>query len=707
MAASTGPLNEGAGGMPEGAELEGYLRRRNRSGRIWLALFQAAIILAILALFALLYNIINGSFGLVAVENVRDPVDLVMEIEEAKMLAAPNVTASEDDEVIAASVAADPNGLGFFGYAYYQEHADTLNALRVDGIAPNAATVESGDYPLARPLYIYVNRAALRGRPQVAAFVQHYIENVNSEVGGVGYFPLTAEAQEKNRAAFAAALGDTPVDADAGDIAIAGSSTVFPLTERMGSTFAAATGFAGEFDNEAVGTKEGIARLCDAQDVDIAAASRALTGAEVAACQELGVKLVAFRVGSDAIAVVTNKQNSAVTDVSSAELAALFQTAQTWAEVNPAWLDAPVARTIPGAASGTLDFFASAVYDKPLAELSKEEQIVLLERYVSKGVMRRIDREEPLAERPEEEIHALLQERVVEPQVVASWNLTPSLFGRQAIEAQLLEEYPTANLEWRRWLNTNFLLSTQSSTPELAGVRTAILGSLWVVLITMLVAVPVGIGAAIYLEEYARRSRLNQFIQTNIDNLAGVPSIIYGILGLTVFVRFLEQITSGAAFGVGDATTANGRTILSAGLTLALLVLPLVIINAQEAIRAVPRSLREAGFGLGATKWQVTWTHVLGNALPGIFTGTILAMSRALGETAPLIVVGASTFITQDPSNPFAKFTVLPMQIFQWTTRPQLEFKHIAAAAGLVLLILLLLLNGTAIFLRNRYSKKL
>jgi phosphate transport system permease protein len=147
--------------------------------------------------------------------------------------------------------------------------------------------------------------------------------------------------------------------------------------------------------------------------------------------------------------------------------------------------------------------------------------------------------------------------------------------------------------------------------------------------------------------------------------------------------------------------------VLSAGLTLALLVLPVVIINAQEAIRAVPKSLRDAGYGLGATKWQVTWSHVLSNALPGIFTGTILAMSRALGETAPLIVVGASTFITQDPTGPFSKFTVLPMQIYQWTSRPQAEFRHIAAAASLVLLALLLLLNGTAIFLRNRYSRKL
>jgi phosphate transport system permease protein len=290
---------------------------------------------------------------------------------------------------------------------------------------------------------------------------------------------------------------------------------------------------------------------------------------------------------------------------------------------------------------------------------------------------------------------------------VASWNLFESLFRRQEIERETLIKYPDAELDWYRWLNRDFLRTPQSSVPQYAGVRTAILGSLWVILITMLVAIPVGIGAAIWLEEYATRGRLQQIVQTSIDNLAGVPSIIYGILGLTVFVRLLGELTSGAAFGVADPTTANGRTVLSAGLTLALLVLPVVIINAQEAIRAVPKSLRDAGYGLGATKWQVTWSHVLSNALPGIFTGTILAMSRALGETAPLIVVGASTFITQDPTGPFSKFTVLPMQIYQWTSRPQAEFRHIAAAASLVLLALLLLLNGTAIFLRNRYSRKL
>jgi phosphate transport system permease protein len=192
-------------------------------------------------------------------------------------------------------------------------------------------------------------------------------------------------------------------------------------------------------------------------------------------------------------------------------------------------------------------------------------------------------------------------------------------------------------------------------------------------------------------------------IQTNINNLAGVPSIVYGMLGLAVFVRTFEAFTSGATFGVTDS---NGRTVLSAGLTMGILVLPLIIINAQEAIKAVPDSLRQAAFGVGATRWQTIWHHVLPNAIPGILTGSILAISRALGETAPLIVVGASTFITIDPQGVFSKFTALPIQIYNWTTRPQAEFHSIAASAIIVLLVLLLTLNATAILLRNRFQRR-
>ncbi|MBP7963781.1 MAG: phosphate ABC transporter permease PstA [Caldilineaceae bacterium] len=252
----------------------------------------------------------------------------------------------------------------------------------------------------------------------------------------------------------------------------------------------------------------------------------------------------------------------------------------------------------------------------------------------------------------------------------------------------------------------DFITSPQASVPEDAGVRTAILGSLWVILIVIVVSMPLGVGAAVYLEEYAGDNRLNRLIETNINNLAGVPSIIYGMLGLAIFVRILEPITSGAFLGTVDPTTANGRTVLSAGLTLALLILPLIIINSREAVRAVPSSLRQASYGLGATKWQTIWHHVLPSAMPGILTGTILSISRAIGETAPLVVIGASTFIVVDPSGPFSKFTTLPIQIYQWTSRPQDEFRNIAAAAIIVLMIMLLTLNASAVILRNRFSAR-
>jgi phosphate transport system permease protein len=261
-------------------------------------------------------------------------------------------------------------------------------------------------------------------------------------------------------------------------------------------------------------------------------------------------------------------------------------------------------------------------------------------------------------------------------------------------------------LDFISWLSKDFVTRPQTSEPFTAGVRTAIFGSLWTILFTILLAFPIGVGAAIYLEEYASDNRFNRIIQTNINNLAGVPSIIYGILGLAIFVRTLEPLTSGEVFGVVDPTTANGRTVLSAGLTLGLLVLPIIIINAQEAIRAVPHSLRNASFGVGATKWQTVWSHVLPNAMPGILTGTILAVSRAIGETAPLVVVGASTAISFDPNSPFSKFTTLPIQIYQWTSRPQDEFRSLAAATILVLLILLLSLNASAVLLRNRFSRR-
>src|SRR5688500_12658835 len=354
-----------------------------------------------------------------------------------------------------------------------------------------------------------------------------------------------------------------------------------------------------------------------------------------------------------------------------------------------------------------LDPDTLAVDGVPLTDQSKEQLVALLQSTLSSGAYNKLENEKPFAERSREEIYQLIVERIIRPEVVQVWNLWPSLTQADEIRATLAAEHPNAELDFVSWLSTNFVSRPQTSEPFTAGVRTAIFGSLWTILFTILLAFPIGVGAAIYLEEYASDTWINRLIQTNINNLAGVPSIVYGILGLAIFVRTLEPLTSGEVFGLVNPTTANGRTVLSAGLTLGLLVLPIIIINAQEAIRAVPRSLRNASFGVGATKWQTVWSHVLPNAIPGILTGTILAVSRAIGETAPLVVVGASTAISFYPSSPFSKFTTLPIQIYQWTSRPQDEFQSIAAASILVLLILLLSLNAFAVLLRNRFSRRL
>lgn len=346
----------------------------------------------------------------------------------------------------------------------------------------------------------------------------------------------------------------------------------------------------------------------------------------------------------------------------------------------------------------------SELSDVPIYELGNSELIEILKNNLSKNRYKTIDRELPFMARSQEDLVELVTREVIKPAVIDSYHLDESIIKRDGIISNAAKEHPSAYVEFRAWLNPDFIQGSMSSTPELAGVRTAIFGSLWIILITIAFAFPVGVGAAIYLEEYAGASRVNRIIQTNIDNLAGVPSIIYGILGLAIFVRGLDFFTSGAFLGMENI---GRRTIISAGLTMALLILPILIINAQEAIRAVPRSLREASYELGATKWQTIWHHVLPSALPGILTGTILAISRAIGETAPLILVGASSFINRDPSSPFSRFTALPIQIYNWTTRPQDEFRNIAAAAILVLLVLLLSLNAFAILMRNRFTRRI
>jgi len=239
-------------------------------------------------------------------------------------------------------------------------------------------------------------------------------------------------------------------------------------------------------------------------------------------------------------------------------------------------------------------------------------------------------------------------------------------------------------------LSWDFITSFSSRRASQAGIWHALTGSVFVILVTALIAVPIGVSAAIYLEEYGGRSIAARLIELNITNLAAVPSIIYGLLGLGLFVRMMGM----------------GRSVLAGASTLALLVLPVVILSTREALRAVPGSLREGSYALGATKWQTIWHQVLPVAAPGILTGLILALSRAIGETAPLITIGAVTFATFAPDSIWSPFTVLPIQIFNWVSRPQADFHANAAAGILVLVMLLLSMNAAAIWLRDRYQKK-
>jgi phosphate transport system permease protein len=247
----------------------------------------------------------------------------------------------------------------------------------------------------------------------------------------------------------------------------------------------------------------------------------------------------------------------------------------------------------------------------------------------------------------------------------------------------------------------DFIRSDLSSLPQEAGIWQGLVGSVQLMLIVSLIAFPLGIGAAVYMEEYARDTRLTRFINANIRNLAGVPAVVYGLLGLAIFVKALQQVT-----GPGD----QGRTLLSGGLTLSFMVLPIVIITAAEALRAVPRSIREAAYGVGATRWETIRSHVLPYAAPGVLTGTVLSLARALGETAPLILVGAVTgFFASDATflESFRdRFTALPTIIFVWAKQPNAEFRALTAAAIIVLMAVLLAMNSVAILLRNRYERR-
>lgn len=240
------------------------------------------------------------------------------------------------------------------------------------------------------------------------------------------------------------------------------------------------------------------------------------------------------------------------------------------------------------------------------------------------------------------------------------------------------------------YFDWDFLNHFSSRFPEKAGVKAALVGSIYMMLVVIPTSLIIGVATAIYLEEYARNNRWNNFIRANISNLAGVPSIVFGLLGLTIFVRL---------FGFG-------KSILAAGLTMSLLILPVIIVAAQEAIRAVPKEMREASYAMGATKWQTIMHVVLPASVPGILTGSILAFSRAIGETAPLVVIGIPVIVHFLPNGLLSEFTALPLQIYDWAKRPQEEFQNVAASGILVLMIVLILMNSIAVLIRNKFQKR-
>ncbi|RUL56979.1 phosphate ABC transporter permease PstA [Lysinibacillus antri] len=240
------------------------------------------------------------------------------------------------------------------------------------------------------------------------------------------------------------------------------------------------------------------------------------------------------------------------------------------------------------------------------------------------------------------------------------------------------------------YLNWDFFNNFGSRFAEKAGIKAALVGSIYLMLVIAPVSMILGVGTAIYLEEYAKKNKFTDFIQMNISNLAGVPSIVFGLLGLTIFARMLFL----------------GKSILAAGLTMSLLILPVIIVAAQEAIRAVPKEQREASYGMGATKWQTITRVVLPAAIPGILTGSILALSRAVGETAPLVVLGIPVILQFLPDGLLSEFTTLPLQIYDWAKRPQEEFQFVAAAGIIVLMVLLVIMNSIAIFIRNKFQKR-
>ena len=279
-----------------------------------------------------------------------------------------------------------------------------------------------------------------------------------------------------------------------------------------------------------------------------------------------------------------------------------------------------------------------------------------------------------------------IQKNRLKDQLFKFWGIACTLFGLILLSIFIGDIL----IDGIRRIDWAFLTDLPSRKAEKSGIYTALMGSIWILVLTTLIAFPMGVAAGVYLEEYNKKNRLSAILEINISNLAGVPSIIYGLLGLEVFVRIMGL----------------GASVLAGALTLSLLILPIIIVATREAIKAVPKSIRDASYALGASKWQTIWNQVIPASGGGILTGVILALSRAVGETAPLIVVGALAYVPFAPSNPMDEFSVLPIQIFNWISRPQHGFIENAAAAIIILLLITFIMNGIAVYFRNKWQKK-
>jgi phosphate transport system permease protein len=280
-----------------------------------------------------------------------------------------------------------------------------------------------------------------------------------------------------------------------------------------------------------------------------------------------------------------------------------------------------------------------------------------------------------------------IQKNRLKDQLFKFWGIACTLFGLVLLVI-FIGDILIDGIQRIDW---SFITNLPSRKAEKSGIYTALMGSIWILILTAIIAFPIGVAAGVYLEEYSKKNRLSALLEINISNLAGVPSIIYGLLGLEVFVRIMGL----------------GASVLAGALTLSLLILPIIIVATREAVKAIPKSIRDASFALGASKWQTIWNQILPAAGGGILTGVILALSRAIGETAPLIVVGALAYVPFAPSNPMDEFSVLPIQIFNWISRPQHGFIENAAAAIIILLLITFVMNGIAVYFRNKWQKRL